>query len=174
MTGGIVSTRLRPWVDLEFAPVRAVLSDDEAVIEFDLLAVNSGSVPARDVVIEGVILNAGAEQDKELATFFARPQASAEGIEVIPPLGRVPLRSQVRLPRGAIREYAAEDRRLFVPVVAFNAAYRWSGGTGRTSASFLVGLGQPGADKLGPLRVDQGPREWRGLAAKLLSPGERR
>ena len=174
ITGGIVSTRLRPWVDLEFAPIRAVLTETEALVEFDLLAVNSGSVPARDVVIEGVILNAGAEQEQELAAFFARPQASAQGIEVIPPLGRVPMRSQVRLPRAGIREYAVEDRRLFVPVVAFNAAYRWSGGTGRTSASFLVGLGQAGAEKLGPFRVDQGEREWRGLAAKLLPSGERR
>ena len=171
---GIVSTRLRPWIDLEFAPVRAVLTDAEVVIDFDIVVRNSGSMPARQVMVEAVILNAGEEQEDALNAFFARPEMPGEGIDAVPPLGTLPLRSQVRLQRAGMREYAVGDRRLFVPIVAFNAAYRWSSGAGRTAAAFLVGVGQPGADKLGPLRVDQGPREWRSLAAKLLPSGVRR
>jgi hypothetical protein len=171
---GVVSSRLRPWIDLEFVPLRATLTDTEAVIDFELGILNSGSVPGRQVVVEAIILNAGEEQEASLATFYARANIDGEGIEAIPPLGRLPLRSQVRLPRAGIREYAADDRRLFVPIVAFNAIYRWSGGTGRTSASFLVGLDNGVSAKLGPLRLDQGPREWRTLAARLLPSHQRR
>ncbi|WP_205479246.1 hypothetical protein [Sphingomonas arenae] len=171
---GIVSTRLRPWIDLEFAPLRAVLTDTEVVIDFEIVVRNSGSMPARQVIVEAVIINAGEEQEEALNAFFARPEIPGDGIDAVPPLGTLPLQSQVRLQRAAMREYAVEGRRLFVPIVSFNAAYRWSSGAGRTSAAFLVGVGQPGADKLGPLRVDQGPREWRSVAAKLLPSGVRR
>ena len=171
---GVVSSRLRPWVDLEFAPVRAMLTDTEIVLDFEIAIFNSGSVPARQVLVEAILLNAGDEQERDLATFFARGDLEGEGIEAVPPLGRLALNSQVRLPRTGMREYAVEDRRLFVPVIAFNAAYRWSGGTGRTSASFLVGLASASSDKLGPFRLDTGPREWRTLAARLLPTGQRR
>lgn len=171
---GIISSRLRPWVDLEFAPIRALLSDTEAMIEFEISALNSGSVPARQVTIEAIILNAGTEQDEELASFFARTETPDQGIEVIQPLARLPFRSQVRLPRERIREYLIEGRRLFVPLVAFNAAYRWSGGTGRTSLSCLVGRTGADAEKLGPFRLDQGPRGWRDLGARLLPNAVRR
>lgn len=171
---GIVSSRLRPWIDLEFAPRRAVLTDTEVVIDFEIVVHNSGSTPARQVLVEAVILNAGEEQDQALGAFYARPEIPGDGIEAVPPLGNILLQSQVRVQRTGMREYAVEGRRLFVPIVAFNAAYRWSAGSGRTSAAFLVGVGQPGTEKLGPLRIDQGPREWRTLAAKLLPSQVRR
>ena len=73
-------------------------------------------------------------------------------------------RSLVSLPRDQLRIFEVEKRSLFVPLVGFNAVYRWSGGQGQTSASFLVGRNTNG-DKMGPVRVDQGPKTFRGLAA---------
>ena len=150
------------------------LTDDEAVIQFELELLNTGSVPARDVVVEVLPLNAGEDQDREIAAFFSREMGSAKGIDALAPLGRVSLRNEVRMPRAAIREYAVEGARVFVPVLAFTGAYRWSGGEGRTSAAWLVGRRSNGSDKLGPLRLDQGPRLFNALGQKRLEQAVRR
>lgn len=152
---------------------RAVLTEEEAIIHFELAITNSGSAPARNIVVEAVALNAGDGQDQEIATFFGRPDTDG-GIEVVPPLGHVTLRNMVRMPRSGIREYSAGGRTLFVPIVAFNAGYRWSGGTGRSSTAFLVGRGGEGAEKMAPLRLDLGPREFRPLTQRRLEVGVRR
>jgi len=73
----------------------------------------------------------------------------------------------VLAPREAIREYELAGRKAFVPVIAFNALYEWSGGNGQTSEAYLVGRKTSG-DKLGPLRLDAGSREFRSLSARPL------
>ena len=72
VAGGIVATGLRPWIDVELAPDRALVDDEGAAIAFDVTLFNSGSAPARDVIVEARLLNAGARQDVELSDFLPR------------------------------------------------------------------------------------------------------
>src|SRR4029453_17145206 len=81
----------------------------------------------------------------------------------IPPLGKVSLKSAVRLPLDQLHSFEVEGRKMFVPLVAFNILFRSSGGEGQASASFLVGRGNDGDDKLAPFRLDLGPRIFPGL-----------
>ena len=159
---GLVSTRLRPWLEIEFTPLRAVVDEQKAAIQFQLSVFNSGSVPARDVLIEGCMFNAGAAQDQQIKTFFDNPVAQGDRIPVIPPLQRVEVTSAVLLPRDQVRPIEIEGRLLFVPMVAFNALYSWSRGQGQSSASYLVGKDAK-SEKLAPFRLDLGPRMFRGL-----------
>jgi hypothetical protein len=160
---GIVSTRLRPWLEVEFMPAAAIVDDEKGAIQFEVTIYNSGSAPARDVLVEAAMFNAGPDQDQVIGQFFARPSEQGEGV-TIPPLQRMNFRSLVSLPRDQLRIFEVEKRSLFVPLVGFNAVYRWSNGQGQTSASFLVGRNTNG-EKMGPFRVDQGPKTFRGLAA---------
>jgi hypothetical protein len=144
-----------------------VLNEAEALLRFRLSLLNSGTAEARDISIEALALSAGETQRAELQTFFARPAAPEVGLAQLGRLAVAELVHEVRMPRGAIREFAAGDRRLFVPLLAFNASYRWHSGTGRTSAAFLLGHEQPGADRLAPLRLDP-------AGGRLVSLGVRR
>jgi hypothetical protein len=171
---GIVSTRLRPWLDLEVHVATAALTDEELQLHLQLVVANSGSVPARQVGVEVVALNAGPEQDRELATFFARPDPQPQAAEIIAPLDQAVLQTVVRMPRTAFREYAAGEGRVLVPLVALNVVYRAGNSTGRTSRAFLIGRGAAEGEKLGPLRTDPGPREFRGVVARPLPGGIRR
>jgi len=166
-TGGIVSTRLRPSLEMAVLPLRCHSDGDQVVLEFELELFNSGPVPARAVLAEASLLNAGAAQDEQLAVFFANPVGQGEPFDVIAPLKRASFTSRVVAPRSSIEEYELGGRKAFVPVIAFNALYRWSGGQGQTSAAYLVGRETKG-DKLGPLRLDDSSTEFRGLAAKQL------
>jgi hypothetical protein len=170
---GIVSTRLRPWIDIGFHPLRCVLEKEQVTVEFEVELFNSGSAPARAVLIEGTLFNAGPEQDEEIGRFFANPVGQGERIAVIPPLKRVALRTQVAVPSGQVHAYEMADRQVFVPLIGFNALYSWSGGEGQTSVSYLLGRDTKG-EKMAPFRLDLGPRIFRGIAGRLLPTGIRR
>ena len=162
---GIVSTRLRPWLEIEFQPEAAIVDDEKGAIQFEVTIFNSGSAPARDVFVEGALFNASPDQDRVLAQFFAKSEGQGGDRISIPPLQRMSFRSVVNLPREQLSLFEVEGRTLFVPRVGFNAIYRWSGGQGQTSTSFIVGRNSNG-EKMAPFRVDQGPKTFRGLAAR--------
>jgi hypothetical protein len=170
---GIISTGLRPWLEIEFGATRAVVTDDAATIHFDVVLYNSGSAVARDVRVEGRMFNAGPDQDSELGAFFDRPAVEVQPIPEIAPLTKVEVRSAVALPRANVREYEVEGRKLFVPILGFNAHYRFGRSEGQTSASFIVGRGGNDGGKMAPIRLDLGPRIFRGLNQRLHSVGVR-
>jgi hypothetical protein len=172
-SGGIVATRLRPSVEIGVRPLRCLVNDNQVTIEFELELFNAGTAPARAVLAEASLLNASATQDEELAAFFSRPSVSGGSLDAIPPMKRMTMTSQVVAPRSAIQEYELGGHRSFVPVIAFNALYEWSGGKGQTSSAYLVGR-ETNGDKLGPLRLDSGARDYRGLGARQLPTGVRR
>ena len=164
-SSGIVSTRLRPWLEIEFTPQRAMVDDAKAAIAFELTVFNSGSAPARDVLLEASLFNAGPMQDEQIRLFFENPVAKGDRIPVIPPMKKVSVNTAVFLPRDQVRPIEVEGRQLLVPMIAFNALYGWGSGKGQTSASYLVGKATQG-EKLAPFRLDLGPRVFRKLEAR--------
>ena len=170
---GVVSAGLRPWIELELEPSQAMVTDEHAAIVFDVTLFNSGSAPARDIAVEACMINAGEQQDAQLTRFYAAPGQVPDKIPAVAPLARVTLKSAVRLPRAAVQEYEVEGRKMFIPMVAVNSRYRWSSGEGQSAASFMVGRAADERARLGPLRLDQGARGWKGLAARRYEKGIR-
>ena len=162
---GIVSSTLRPWLEIEFAPQRGVVDEEKAAVAFEVSVLNSGSVPARDVLLEASLFNAGPMQDQQIRLFFQNPVAKGDKIPVIPPFKRITVNTAVFLARDQVKPIEFEGRTMFVPMIAFNALYGWGGGKGQTSASYLVGKKTTG-DKLAPFRLDLGPRVFRNLEAR--------
>lgn len=164
---GVVSTRLRPRIELQFNPLRCTVDGEQVVVDFELELFNSGSAPARAVLIEASLFNAGQSQDQAIGAFFDNPVGKGERIVAIDPLKRFAVRSQVVAPRANVQLFKIEDREVFVPLIAFNALYRWSSGEGQSSSAYLVGR-ENQTDKLAPLRADLGPRQYGKLGARAL------
>ena len=164
---GLVTTRLRPWVDLAFEPARCTVEDDKVVIDFEIEMLNTGNAPARGVLVEARMVNAGPTQDAEIGQFFANPVGQGDRIDAIAPMKAVRIKSRIVAPRDQVQIYDVGGRKLFVPLVAFNVLYSWSRGAGQTSQSFLVGRDTK-AEKLAPFRTDMGPRLFRGLGKQPL------
>ncbi len=89
-------------------------------------------------------------------------------------MGRISIKSRLSIPSDKMQPIEVDGRLLFVPLVAFNALYRWSGGDEQDSASFLVGRGQDDGGKMAPFRLDQGAKSWTGLGARPHSMGLQR
>ena len=117
-------------------PDRAVVTESEVLLQFDVMLTNSG-------------VGAGARRAGRGASWFrpmpartrkSPPSSSSrrptgDRMAGIPPLGQVSLKSAVRLPLDQLHSFEVEGRRLFVPLVAFNILFRSGGGRG-------PGLGQ--------------------------------
>lgn len=170
---GVVSTRLRPWIEIGFNPLRCVLDGEKLTVDFEIELLNSGSVPARGVLVEASLFNAGPDQDRQISAFFAQPDSGGDRIEIVPPMQRFALRTQVFAPIDKVQAYELGGRLVFLPLIAFNAHYKWSGGDGQTSSSFLLGRDTKG-DKMGPFHLDRGARIFRGVGARVLPDGIRR
>jgi hypothetical protein len=88
------------------------------------------------------------------------------------------LSGEMRLNAQDIAAIPMGQRALLIPLIAFDAQYRWMGeteepeGSGRTGAAFIVGEEQsPPVERLSPFRLDLGPRQYRtpGSRATALS-----
>lgn len=170
---GVVSTGLRPWVEISMQPLRCAVTDTNVTFEFELELFNAGSAPARDILVEAVVVNAGENQDQDLATFFARPPGPGQRIDMIPPLNRTAFVTQVVIAREHVHGFNMQGREVFVPLLAFNAFYRRGSGEAQSSVAYLVGPATK-AEKLAPFRLDLGARLFEGLAARVLPLGVRK
>ena len=169
---GIIASRLKPELMFELEPILAQSDAAEgAALTFDLIVTNRGSAPARDVLIEAQLINANPQVDAAVGRFFSQPAGAGDRLPMIPPMSHVSIRTQLALAAGDVAPLIVEGRKLFVPVVALNAHYRWGGDELKVSSSFLVGRGDPEGGKMAPFRLDRGARTWSGLAARLHSSG---
>ncbi len=125
----------RPWIDLQMRPVRAGVTGEGAVVEFELTVDNEGNAPARDVRISTFMLAAGSPQESEMERMLIEPPAGASLPEVDLDAGQAKrVEAAVALPTSGLAD-------AVLPVVVADARYTLPDGSeGRTSASFAVGV----------------------------------
>jgi hypothetical protein len=146
-------------------------------VSYSLTLHNRGERPAREVMVRGVLGNGGAQQQALLEGFFAGQDGlPLHSVVAIAPGETQSLSGELRLSPDQIVPVTMGQRSLLIPIAAFDAAYIWGdqdgepAGHGRTARAFVVGQEQePPADRLAPLRLDQGPRQYRRPAARAAA-----
>lgn len=149
-----------------------------ATIGYSLTLHNRGARSAEDILIRTLIANADAGQQAHLQQFFA----GAAGLPAHSTVSLAPgqshsLTGELRLLPDQISPVQMGDRALLIPLVAFDAQYRWIDepeagptGTGRTGRAFIIGQEKsPPADRLAPFRLDQGPRQFRAPGSRATA-----
>jgi len=149
----------RASLELQMRPMRAGVTDDDAVVEFELTIDNQGSGAARDVRISTWMFPAGAPRS-EMESLLIEPDAEAD---LIGAGDRRSFETQVALPTAGI----AQDSVL--PVVVAEARYRLEDGSEQhTSASFAVGV--PLGDELAHFDLENPSGLHEGVEARPLEP----
>lgn len=164
----------QPRIELDFGPDRVVLTPDKAEIHYRLTVRNAGDAAAADIRVAIDMFNAGTGQEAELAAFFAEQQlAGSDGGEWrLAPGQEEKLQGVASMANANIRGIELQGRRLFIPLVAFNfVCGDGGGGKVRTAASYLVGReADPPGEKMGPFRLDTGPRVYRKVGQRPNLP----
>jgi hypothetical protein len=164
----------QPRIELDFQPDRVVLTPDKAEIHYRLTVRNAGDAAAADIRVAIDMFNAGAGQEAELAAFFAEQQllGSDGGEWRLAPGQEEKLQGVASMANADIRGIELQGRRLFIPLVGFNFLCG-DGGGGRvqTATSYLVGReADPPGEKMGPFRLDTGPRVYRKVGQRPNLP----
>ncbi|APL94874.1 hypothetical protein EWH08_11535 [Sphingobium indicum] len=166
----------RPWIELAMDVQAARLTLLGATIGYRLTLRNRGTRAAEDILVRSLITNADAQQQALFQSFFAGETGlPVHSVVSIAPGETQKLSGEMRLDAQAIAAIPMGQRALLIPLIAFDAHYRWTGeseGTGRSGGVFIVGEEQsPPAERLSPFRLDLGPRQYRapGSRATALS-----
>jgi len=161
----------RARLELAFVPERAVATDAETIVHYELIIRNVGEDSARNIRIDTKMFNASAQ--RTISTFLkgAVHDRSGSPLVRVAPGAELKLSGQIAMPKDQVRGIEVQGRSIFVPVVAINVAYDWgvgdTPGSGRTSMSWLVGREpETPSDKMGPFRLDVGPRVYRSVGQR--------
>lgn len=167
----------RPWLDMALDITQARFSVMGVTISYALLLHNRGDQSAQDIMVRGILGNAGAQQQAMLQSFLGGHSGMPlHSTVTIRPGETQRLVGELRLAPDDLAPVTMGQRSLLIPLAAFDAAYRWGPeegepvGAGRTARAFIIGQEQePPADRLAPLRLDQGPRHYRRPAARAAA-----
>lgn len=168
MPGGLVTSALRPALEFDFVPVSAAVDTLRVTADFQLSLRNTGRAPAYDVQVEAWLFGAGSDPGADIAAALAQPPGELFVPPfVLPAAANADLTGQSVAPRDAMPTITAGERKLVVPMVVVRAMYLdQKGQAGTVGAAFLIGSSRPGQDRLAPLALDRGTREFRALAAR--------
>ena len=173
VSAGIISTRLRSWIEVGIQPLRCTLDPQQFTLDLELELFNSGSSPARAVLAEAVLISGATDQDQQIAAFFNRQARAGGRLESIGPLQRLAVNSQLVASHDQLHPVDVGGRQVLVPIVALDVRYQWSGGEGQTAFAWLVGR-DTGAERLAPIRMDLVPRVYRTLGIRPMPLNIRR
>lgn len=154
----------KPDFAIDFAPIRASLSESEFVIDYAMTLSNKGEAMARDVSIDVAMIMAGHDQEERIGKFVDHPPAERTvAVQALNSFGQAPLRGSVRLTGQDLTAINLDGRQLLLPTLVFLPRHR----DGKAEPiRFVVGRKPQGSDKLAPMRGDLGPRVWRDLEAR--------
>lgn len=164
----------RAWIDMQLVVTQARYSLMGVTIAYGLLLHNRGALAAQDVLVRGIIGNGGANQQALLDGFFiGETGLPLHAAVALAPGETLRLDGELRLAPNQIVPVPMGDRSLLIPIAAFDATYQFNDvedDKGRTARAFIVGQDQePPAERLAPLRLDQGPRQYRRPAARAAA-----
>lgn len=161
----------RPRITLEFIPDKATLGFTALTLKGQLLLVNEGDAPATDMQLRATMISANQRQKETIAAFHGGaipidPNALGSAKEG----ERLALQIEMAVQVSEIESYSVGDQRIFVPVMLANVAYSWDGGADNITVACMVGReSDPPGSKMGPLRLDRGPRSFAPLGQRPLT-----
>ena len=152
---------------VELRPVRAGLNLISATVAYEVTIANDGGAMAEDIRPAVRLSSAHADQDAELAAFFAEPAPRPETIPfALQPGEERRFRAVAALPHGAIRPLHAGGRAMFVPLMALSARYRDGARDRQVGRAFAIGVERVDSAKLAPFWLDAPARTYDSVAAR--------
>lgn len=144
-----------------------------AVARYHLAVTNMSDIAVTDVVLHGAVVQARRGMPPTIDpmlgdTMLPKLQAIAD----IDSGATQRCEGQIRLPLAQIEPIAMQGRLLFVPVVHIWIGYSGPDGSRyAVTQSFVLGEeNTPPGPRVGPLRLDLGPRRFTGIGQRPLQP----
>lgn len=162
--------QIRPQVKLEFRPERATLSFTALTVKGTLVIENMGKEAATDMHMRATMISANRDQAATIDAFFNRSIAVEDNVIGDAKAGeKIALELEISIPSQELLSYTVAERQIIVPIVVAELTYLWTAGKDSARLACLVGReAQPPQGKMGPLRLDLGPRSFSQLGQRTI------
>lgn len=158
-------------IEVTFLPDYAAATFTRVAMRYAVTVRNTGAEPVAGLTLHAAMIPASAGQDAEVAAFVADDSAEVvHRIESLAPGEAIEIEGEMALPLNQARAVRYGQRLLFVPVAAF--AFRFTRDTRAclVPLAYMVGVDSGGAQgKMGPLRLDLGPKTYSQVGQRPLA-----
>ena len=161
-----------PALSMTFAPENAVVSFSSLTIKGQLHINNASEAAAEGLAISAVLISASSEQKTAIDHFFA-----GSGPIAVTPLGSIETGENMSLPLqlsvalNEMQTFSLQDKTLLAPILVAKLVRSSPDGAAHEVARLVCMIGRessPPQPKMGPLRLDQGPRSFDRLGQRAL------
>jgi hypothetical protein len=160
----------KPRITLDFIPEKATISFTTLTIKGQLRLINDGDAPAMNMELRAGLISASAQQEAAISAFNAdTAQIPAETIGEAKPGERIGMAIEMSVPLTDMQSFPLGEKQLFVPIMVANLSYRGGGNGGNETTQIACMIGReasPPAARMGPLRLDLGPRSFTPLGQR--------
>ena len=163
----------RGAVIMNFVPTHAVVSFSSLTIEGQLQISNTDSGTAEDLVLHTILISASHDQKQAIDSFFADPGKFAPFVPVaaMRPGEHISAPLKLAVALNAMETFSLQDKTLLAPIIVARLARLANTGTTQEVARLVCMIGReanPPQPRMGPLRLDQGPRKFDRLGQRAL------
>ena len=159
-------------VTIAFYPEKATVSFTTLTVQGQLQINNAGKAVVRDMQLRAVLLSASSQQQTAVETFFAKPgQIPKNPLGDAKPGERLGLSLELSVPLNEMQTFPLGEQQLLVPIVVASLSYSDDQGkrAGEARLANMIGReAQPPQPKMGPLRLDKGPRSFAPLGQRPI------
>lgn len=162
-----------PRLLLDFTTLGIDVTLVNAVARYHLGITNMSDMPLSKLALHGAIVQARKGMPPTIEPLRGDSiLPHLQKIADIEPGGTQRCEGQIRLPLGQIEPIAMQGRMLFVPLVHIWIGYDGPDGTRyAVTQSFVLGEeSNPPGPRVGPLRLDLGPRRFTSIGQRPLQP----
>lgn len=130
---------------------------------------NRTDKPVEQLLLRAGLIGASAQQDDLIRAFHADESSTGKTLPDLKPGEKRSMAFELSVPLSDLPSFTMGTQRLMVPIVLANLAYG-KGSAKQIELACMVGReANPPQPKMGPIRLDLGPRSFAGLGQRPLA-----
>ena len=161
-----------PTISVKFVPEKATITFATLTIKGQLQINNGSETDAQNMLLRAGLISASHQQQEATSQFFGtahnitpNPMGKAKAGETIG------MDLELSVPLSEMESFTLGEQRMLVPILLASIEYRGDNQTGPHRAEIACMIGRestPPKAKMGPLRLDLGPRSFAQLGTRPL------
>ena len=159
-------------LSMAFAPDNAVVSFNSLTIRGHLQITNAGAAAAENLSLSAILISASNEQQRAIDHFFANAgDHPPTPLGLVKPVESIGLPIKLVVALSEMQTFTLQEKSLLAPILVAKLDSLSPDGTAQEVARLVCMIGRessPPQPKMGPLRLDQGPRSFDRLGQRAL------
>lgn len=162
----------QPTMTVDFVPEKATISFNALTVRGQLQLINQGDADVTDIELRAGLISASSQQQHAIDAFFSAAKDIVPSVLGEAKAGeRLAMSMELSVPLAEMQSFPLGDQRLLVPIMLATLTYRGNADSEpqMTTIARMIGReAKPPQLKMGPLRLDLGPRSFSPLGARSI------